>query len=162
MKRLFFLLFILPGVFALGISPVSQSYEFSPGADYDGHICIIGGEGKNISLSLSNNELITEIEFDRNYFIPTEYSDCVNYTFKTDYFVDSNIDDSIYLYAEETVSESTGTVFGVRIGQKLMIDTTNAPINEDVPKRGINIVIIASGIFILSILILLVIRRKRN
>ena len=102
------------------------------------------------------------MEFDRNYFVPSTYTDCVNYTFKTDYFVDSNFDDSIYLYAEETVSESSGTVFGVKIGQKLMIDITDVPIREDVTTIGISIILISLGIFILSILTLLFIRRKRN
>ena len=67
---LFFLpLVLISGAFALGISPGIVNYDFSSGGTYHGKACVTDGVGKNISLSLSDDYLVTEIEFDRNNFI---------------------------------------------------------------------------------------------
>ena len=154
-------LLLISGAFALGISPGIVNYDFSSVGTYHGKACVTDGVGKNISLSVSDDYLITEIEFDRNNFIAENYEECINYTFRTVYFVEPDIGSSIYVYAEEAPSEE-GSAFSVRVGQQIAIDTTEAPIKEDVPKMGLTFASVGVGVFIVAVLALLFIRRKRN
>jgi len=154
-------LVLISGAFALGISPGIVNYDFSSGGTYHGKACVTDGVGKNISLSVSDDYLITEIEFDRNKFIAENYEECVNYTFKTAFFIEPERSGSIYIYAEEAPSEE-GMAFGVRVGQQIAIDTTGAPLKEDVPEMGLTFASVGVGVFIVAVLALLFIRRKRN
>ena len=155
-------LLLLPGVLAFGVSPGIVEYDFVSGGTYKGYACINDAEGMNITLSISDDYLITDFEFDKNHFISTKYSECVNYTFKTVYFVDPSKTSSTYIYAEESLPEARNGAFSVRVGQQLAINTTDAPIKEDIPEIGITFTSIALGLFIIAILILFFIRRKRN
>lgn len=155
-------LLLLPGVLALGVSPGIVEYDFVPGGTYNGYTCINDAEGMNISLTLSDDYLITDFEFDRNHFISTKHSECVNYTFKTVYFVDPSKTSSTYVYVEEAIPEDMGRAFSVKVGQQLAINITNAPVQEDIPKMGLTFASVSAGVFILLILLLLLIRRKRN
>jgi hypothetical protein len=164
-SRYFIFLLIIPGVFAFTVSPSTVEYEFIPGGEYPGKVCIVGGEGKSFNLTLGNKDIISDIDFE-DTFIPSKNYDCQNYTFNTNYFVDEQKVYDAYVYVLESdlneLTEEEGIIFLTRIGQRLVIDASSAPVNEDVPKMGISIVLIAAGIFILSILALLFIRRKRN
>ena len=88
------------------------------------------------------------------------------YTFNTNYFVDEQKVYDAYVYVSESdpkeLIEEEGIIFLTRIGQRLVIDATSAPVNEDIPKMSFTFVSIGLGVFIVAVLALLFIRRKRN
>jgi hypothetical protein len=164
-SRYFLLLLILPTAFAFTVSPSTVDYEFIPGGEYFGRVCIVGGEDKSFNLTLDNKDIISEIDFE-DTFIPSKNYDCQNYTFNTNYFVDEQKVYDAYVYVSEAdpneLTESEGIVFLTRIGQRLVIDATSAPVSEDIPKMSFTFVSVGVGVFIVAILALLFIRRKRN
>ena len=164
-SRYFLLLLILPTAFAFTVSPSTVEYEFIPGGEYLGRVCIVGGEDKSFNLTLDNKDIISEIDFE-DTFIPSKNYDCQNYTFNTNYFVDEQKVYDAYVYVSESdsneLTEPEGIVFLTRIGQRLIIDATTAPVKEEVPKMGVSFVLVGLGIFITTVLALLFIRRKRN
>ena len=162
--KYFLLLLLVPGVMAFTVSPSTIEYDFISGGTYDGNICIVGGEDKIFNVSFEGSEIISSINLNSE-FIPSKDYDCQNYTFKTNYFVDEQREYELFVYVTEFDSESPtekGIVFVTRIGQKLIIDATTAPVNEEVPKMGVSFVLVGLGIFITTVLALLFIRRKRN
>ena len=164
-SRYFLLLLILPAAFAFTVSPSTVEYEFSPGGEYPGRVCIVGGEDKSFNLTLNNKDIISEIDFEDS-FTPSKNYECQNYTFNTNYFVDEQKVYDAYVYVSESdpqdLTEEEGIVFFTRIGQKLVIDATSAPVIEDIPKMSFTFVSAGVGVFIVAILALLFIRRKRN
>ena len=164
-SRYFLLLLILPTAFAFTVSPSTVEYEFIPGGEYLGRVCIVGGEDKSFNLTLDNKDLISEIDFEDS-FIPSKNYDCQNYTFNTNYFVDEQKVYDAYVYVSESdpkeLIEEEGIIFLTRIGQRLVIDATSALVNEDIPKMSFTFVSIGLGVFIVAVLALLFIRRKRN
>ena len=164
-SRYFLLLLILPTAFAFTVSPSTVEYEFIPGGEYPGRVCIVGGEDKSFNLTLDNKDIISEIDFEES-FIPSKNYECQNYTFNTNYFVDEQKVYNAYVYVSESepqeLTEEEGIIFLTRIGQRLVIDATSAPVSEDIPKMSLTFVSVGVGVFIVAILALLFIRRKRN
>jgi|TARA_Y100000310_G_scaffold74511_1_gene70734 hypothetical protein len=164
-SRYFLLLLILPTAFAFTVSPSTVEYEFSPGGEYLGRVCIVGGEDKSFNLTLDNKDIISDIDFE-DTFTPSKNYDCQNYTFSTNYFVDEQKVYDAYVYVSESdpqgLTEEEGIVFFTRIGQRLVIDATEAPLNEDIPEMGFTFASVGLGVFIVAVLALLFIRRKRN
>ena len=164
-SRYFLLLLILPTTFAFTVSPSTVEYEFIPGGEYPGRVCIVGGEDKSFNLTLNNKDIISEIDFEES-FIPSKNYECQNYTFNTNYFVDEQKVYNAYVYVSESepqeLTEEEGIIFLTRIGQRLVIDATSAPVSEDIPKMSLTFVSVGVGVFIVAILALLFIRRKRN
>jgi len=162
--KYFLLLLIIPGAFAFTIAPSTIEYDFISGGTYDGNICIVGGEDKIFNVSFEGSEIISSINLNSE-FIPSKDYDCQNYTFKTNYFVDEQREYELFVYVTEfdpDVSNENGIVFVTRIGQKLIIDATEAPLKEEVSEIGFTFTLVALTVFILAVLTLLFIRRKRN
>jgi len=162
--KYFLLLLIIPGAFAFTIAPSTIEYDFISGGTYDGNICIVGGEDKIFNVSFEGSEIISSINLNSE-FIPSKDYDCQNYTFKTNYFVDEQREYELFVYVTEfdpDVSNENGIVFVTRIGQKLVIDATEAPLKEEVSEIGFTFTLVALTVFILAVLTLLFIRRKRN
>jgi hypothetical protein len=164
-SRYFLLLLILPTTFAFTVSPSTVDYEFRPGGEYPGRVCIVGGEDKSFNLTLHNKDIISEIDFEDS-FTPSKNYECQNYTFNTNHFVDEQKVYDAYVYVSESnpqdLTEDGGIIFLTRIGQRLVIDATSAPVSEDIPKMGFTFVLGSLSVFIVAILALLFIRRKRN
>jgi len=163
-SRYLILLLIIPGAFAFTIAPSTIEYDFVPGGNYQGNICIIGGEGKLFNLELDSNNIIDKINISSE-FIPSKYYDCQDYILYSNYFVNERKEYELLLAVKEvniTAESESGIRVITRIAQKIVIDATDAPVREDAPKMGVSIVIIALGIFILALLTLSFIRRKRN
>ena len=162
--KYFLLLLLVPGVMAFTVSPSTIEYDFISGGTYDGNICIVGGEDKIFNVSFEGSEIISSINLNSE-FIPSKDYDCQNYTFKTNYFVDEQREYELFVYVTEfdpDVSNENGIVFVTRIGQKLIIDATEAPLKEEVSEIGFTFTLVALTVFILAVLTLLFIRRKRN
>lgn len=165
LSRYLILLFVLPGVFAFTVSPSVVEYEFIPGGNYLGKICIVGGEDKFFNLTLGNKDIISDIDFE-DTFIPSKNYDCQNYTFSTNYFVDEQKNYEAHIYVSEHDPnrnlEEEGISFLTRIAQRIVIDAKEAPVKEDAPKMGLTFASVGLGAFIVGVITLLFIRRKRN
>tara|TARA_Y100000034_G_scaffold136966_1_gene217705 strand:- start:2420 stop:2917 length:498 start_codon:yes stop_codon:yes gene_type:complete len=156
------ILFLIPSVFSLGISPSSIEYAFVPGGTYEGTACAWQGEGKNVSFKVDTVEgVVSEINFSNNNFIAQSDFDCINYTFRTKYFVKERGEVTQLLYLGENAEVPSGIVFDVRVAQRMIFDAHDAPVLEEtVPKVSIAFVVLTGLTFLVGVALILFVRRK--